>query len=102
MAALSLGYCVWAFSSCSEWGLLYGAWTSHCGGFSCFTSSRCRDAGVVVHGLGAPWHVESSQTRDQTHVPCTGKQILIYCTTREVPKGISYMLNHVSIFVLKT
>ena len=30
-------------------------------------------------------HVESSQTRDWTHVPCTGKQILIYCTTREFP-----------------
>ena len=26
-------------------------------------------------GLVAPWHVESSQTRDQTHVPCIGRQI---------------------------
>ena len=26
----------------------------------------------------------SSWTRDQTHVPCIGRQILIYCTTREV------------------
>ena len=82
--------------------LHYGAGASHCGGFSCFTRSRCMDSVVGVHGLGAPWRVESSQTRDQAHVPCIGKQILIYCTTREVPKGISYMLNYVSIFVLKT
>ena len=24
---------------------------------------------IMVHGLSCPWHVESSQTRDQTHVP---------------------------------
>ena len=37
LAALSLGYCVWAFSSCSEWGLLCSccAWASNCGSFSC-------------------------------------------------------------------
>ena len=29
-------------------------------------------------------HVESSWTRDGTCVLCTGRQILIYCTTREV------------------
>ena len=29
-------------------------------------------------------HVESSQTRDRSHVPCIGRQILIYWTTREV------------------
>ena len=30
------------------------------------------------------WHVESSQTRGQTHVPRVGKQILIHCTAREI------------------
>ena len=35
-------------------------------------------------GLVAPWHVESSQTRDWTCVPCIGRWILIHCTTREV------------------
>ena len=30
--------------------------------------------------------MESSRTRYQTHVPCIGRQILIYCTTREAPK----------------
>ena len=34
--------------------------------------------------LVAPQHVESSQTRNQTHVPCTGRQIAIHCITREV------------------
>ena len=27
-------------------------------------------------GLVAPWHVGSSWTRDETHVPCTGGQML--------------------------
>ena len=30
-----------------------------------------------------PRHVGSSQTRDQTHVPCIGRRILDYGTTRE-------------------
>ena len=34
--------------------------------------------------LGTPWHVESSWTKNQTHAPCVGSQILIHCTTREV------------------
>ena len=36
--------------------------------------------------LAAPRHVESSQTRDQTHVPGIGRWILIYSATREVPQ----------------
>ena len=35
-------------------------------------------------GLTALQHVESSQTRDGTHVPCIGRQILSHWTTREV------------------
>ena len=31
---------------------------------------------VVVHGLSCPAHVDSSPTRDRTHVPCTGRWIL--------------------------
>ena len=42
-------------------------------------------------GLVAPWLVESSWTRDQTHIPCIGRWILIHCTTREVP--ITAILN---------
>ena len=35
--------------------------------------------------LVALWHVESSQTRDQIHVPCIGRQLLHLWTTKEVP-----------------
>ena len=45
-----------------------------------------KSAGPVVWhmDLVVPWHVESSWARDQTHVSCTGRQILIHCATREV------------------
>ena len=39
---------------------------------------------VVLRGL-AMWHVESSQTGDGIHVPCTGRQILNHWTTKKVP-----------------
>ena len=35
-------------------------------------------------GLVAPGHMESSQTRDQIHVPCTGRRIPNHLTTWEV------------------
>ena len=35
-------------------------------------------------GLAAQWQSESSQTRDQTRVPCIGRWILNHWTTREV------------------
>ena len=41
-------------------------------------------ASVVV-----PWHVESSWTRDQTHVPCIGRHIPIHSATRAVPSSTS-------------
>ena len=43
------------------------------------------DSVVVVHGLR--WSVASGifPYRDRTPVPYTGRQILIHCTTREVP-----------------
>ena len=34
--------------------------------------------------LVAPWSVESSQSRDQIHVPCTGRRILNHWATSEV------------------
>ena len=34
----------------------------------------------------ALWHVRSSQTRDQMHVPCIDMWILNHWTTREVPR----------------
>ena len=46
-------------------------------------------------GLVALWHVGSSQTRDQTNVPCISRQILIHCTIREVQKQI-FVFRHVT------
>ena len=46
----------------------------------------CRVCGLQqlwCMGLVAPWHVESSQTRDQTYVFCTGRQIANHWTTRK-------------------
>ena len=34
--------------------------------------------------LVALWHVESSQTKDETCDPCIGRWIFMHCTTREV------------------
>ena len=42
----------------------------------------------------------SSLTRDQTHVPCIGRQILNHCTTGEVP-GKPFqqiLLEHLDIY----
>ena len=39
-------------------------------------------------GLGALWHVASSQTRGRTCVPGIGRRILNHCATREVPPAI--------------
>ena len=39
-------------------------------------------------GFVAPWQMDSSHTRDSTHGPCIGRQILNYCTTREVLKRL--------------
>ena len=61
----------------------------HCRGFS--LAAAC-GLSIAVHGLRwlchtglvAPQHVESSQTRDRTHVSCIGRQILNHWTFREV------------------
>ena len=42
--------------------------------------------------LVAPRHAESSWIRDQTHVSCIGKQILLHWTTREVPHLLSLFI----------
>ena len=39
---------------------------------------------VVAHQFSCSDARESSQTRNQARAPCTGRQILIHCTTREV------------------
>ena len=100
LAALGLPCCVQAFSSCGKqglffivvhellirWFLLLWSTGSRCMGFiSCGMWAQ-----ELWHmGLVAPRHVESSQIRDWTHVPCVGRQVLIPHATREVLSGFS-------------
>ena len=49
------------------------------------TGSRPRTQESWPTGLIVPRHVESSQTRDGTQVPCTARWILSYWTTTEAP-----------------
>ena len=39
---------------------------------------------VVAHRLSCSRHMESSWTRDQTHVSCIGRQIPNHCATKEI------------------
>ena len=45
--------------------------------------SRAQAQQLWRTGLGAPRYVGSSQTRAQSCVPCTGRQTLKHCATRE-------------------
>lgn len=89
-----------AFSSYSELEATFhcSAQASHYSGFSCSGAQALGHTGfsswslmaqepglAAVVFLVAPCHVESSQTRDSSHVPCTGRRILIHWSTREVP-----------------
>ena len=47
-------------------------------------------------GVHDPWHVGSFQTRDQTHVPCIGRQILYQWATREACKFFKVLANRVA------
>ena len=61
-------------------------------------SSRARGLQQLWHmGLVALWHVESSWTRDQTCVPCIGRQIFNHWTTREVQTH-SFICSFSSLF----
>ena len=87
---------IFGYTSCSEQGLLFiEVWRLHCGWLLLLRSPNSRHSGFcsccvwaqeLWHmGLVALKHVESSQNRDPTHVPCIGRQILIHCTTRGMP-----------------
>ena len=84
--APGLHCCVQAFSSCSEWDLLFVL------GLLIEVASLVAEDGLEVHRLSScaaqaladPWQVGSSGTRDWTRVPCIGRWTPIHCTTREV------------------
>ena len=77
-----------ALSSCSQQGLLA---TVLCGLLAAVVPlvaehrlQGSQASVVLAHGLSCSTHVGSSCTRDQTSVPCIGRRIHNYWTTREV------------------
>ena len=74
-----------AFSSCGEQGLLS---KMRCLGFSLQWLLLLWSMGSMARRLSRLEAVESSQTRDWTHVPYTGGRTLNHWTTREVQKVI--------------
>ena len=83
---LGLPCCERAFSSCCEWELL-----STCDPWAQLRLMGSRVQAQLWHrGLVSPWHVESSWTRDRTHFPCIGRQILNHWTPREVPTSLCF------------
>ena len=79
------------FSSCRvRWLSSCGTWVSHWGDFCCAAQALGGWAHWLWHaGLVASQHEETFWTRNWTHVPCIGRQILIHWTTREVPRETS-------------
>ena len=106
MVMPGLGFCTGSFSNCSEWGLLFFVvgflivvaslvadrlWAraqasavaapalSSCGFRSLGGAlSICGAGAYLLHSL---WN---RPDKDRTCIPCTGRWILIHCTTREV------------------
>ena len=77
-----------AFSSCSV-PLIVVASVIAEHGLSSTQAQQLRGTGLV-----ATQHVESSCTRDRTHVLCIGTWLLNYCTTREVLKWSIFKVFH--------
>ena len=76
-----------------------------CSGFSlrkpCLfqgTGSRCAGSAVGALGLVAPQHEESYWIRDQTHVLCNARRILIHWATREALESAFYHLKILNAF----
>ena len=87
LAVLGLGCCGSSVAIGRDY-CLFRKTISHCGGFSCF---RARAVGYMGLSGCSTWaqqlchgHVGSSRTRDQTCVPCIGKQTLVHYITRKV------------------
>ena len=51
------------------------------------TGSNRAGSAIVAHGPSCSAAWGSSQTRARTRVPCTGRQILNHCATREAPEN---------------
>ena len=87
LVTLGLHCCSWAFCGCGKWGLLFVVMLGLLAVMASLlqsTSSRRADSEVAALRRSCLRHVESFQTRDQTHVLCSGRQIPIHCTTKKV------------------
>lgn len=77
-----------AFSSCGDWGILSVAGHTLLTVVASLGAERRLQStwasGAAGTGLVVPQHLDSSQTRDWTCVPCIGRCTLIHCTAREV------------------
>ena len=83
-----LGLCCYprVFSSGDEPLSNCTAPVSHCGPSLDAKQGLYSTGSIVGHtGLGDPWHVESSQIRGWTRVPCIDRWTFNHWTTREVP-----------------
>ena len=91
LVVVSGGYSSLQCAGFSLWWLLLlqSTGSRHAGFSSCstraqqlwFAGSGAQAQQLWLTGLVALRHVGSSQTRDQTHVPCIGRQILNHCAT---------------------
>ena len=85
--------CIQALSRRCRWSLL-----PSCGASTAVTlhvvkhrlQSACAQQSWCT-GLAAPRHVESSQTRDGTRVPCIGRRILSHWITRDILDSLSFI-----------
>ena len=95
MAVLGLRFCARAFSSCGKWGPLFiavrGPLTIEASlvaehRLQTRRLSSCGSRAQLLRGMWDP--PGSSQTRDRTHVPCIGRQMLNHCATREAQQTV--------------
>ena len=104
MAVLGPHCCVQAFSNCQEQGLLSrcGVWASP-GGFSCCRAQAVGAQAQQLWCMGsvALWRVRSSDTRDQTSVPCFARGILNKWTTKKVPTSLLLQMRKPMYWELK-
>ena len=72
--------------SCSKWEFPFFVVLQLLNGVASLVEPELQGIGFSSCGAWAQlWYVGSSWTRDQTCVPCIGRQILNHWTTKEVP-----------------
>ena len=105
LAVLGLHCCPQASSSCREqWLLLLVVCRllllqRRSSRHVSFSNCSPHVQSLWLRALADPQHVKSSATRDQTHVLCSSRWILVYYITREVQVG--FILKQDSVHIIK-